>query len=159
MVPREMKRKKRFAPDPVAPVSFEGRRYEAINFGKARGLGQNGGYVAAIDEASGRELWVQRVYRIRYDRRLEGDKQDVFIIGLMVLPTARAILIENERGARYRLDLRTRQVRPDECLRATVRHLALLLRPLRSHSLERLQWRRKSRTQKFFQSATGSRLR
>ncbi len=104
---------KRLAPDPVAPVSFEGRRYEAITFGKARGLGQNGGYVAAIDEASGRELWVQRIYRIRYDRGLEGDKQDVFITGLTLLPAARALRIENERGASYRLDLRTRQVRPD----------------------------------------------
>ena len=84
-------RTKRVAPDPVAPVSLEGRRYEAIEFGKARGLGQNGGYVAAIDEASGRELWIQRVYRIRYDRRLEGDKQDVFITGLTVLPEARAL--------------------------------------------------------------------
>jgi hypothetical protein len=104
---------KRLAPDPVAPVSFEGRRYEAIAFGKARGLGQNGGYVAAIDEASGRELWVQRIYRIRYDRGLEGDKQDVFITGLTVLPTEHALRIENERGASYRLDLRTRKVRPE----------------------------------------------
>jgi hypothetical protein len=104
---------KRLAPDPVAPVSFEGRRYEPIDFGKARGLGQNGGYVAAIDEASGRELWVQRIYVIRYNRRREGDKQDVFITGLTLLPAAHALRIENERGARYRLDLRTRQVRPD----------------------------------------------
>ncbi|MEN3375344.1 MAG: hypothetical protein V7604_699 [Hyphomicrobiales bacterium] len=104
---------KRLAPDPVAPVSFEGRRYEAIDFGKARGLGQNGGYVAAIDEASGRELWVQRIYRIRYDRGLEGDKQDVFITGLTLLPAARALTIENERGKRYRLDLGTRKVTPE----------------------------------------------
>ena len=104
---------KRLAPDPVAPVSFEGRRYEAIQFGKARGLGQNGGYVAAIDEASGRELWVQRIYRIRYDRGLEGDKQDVFITGLTLLPEARTLVIENERGARYRLNLRTRKVRAE----------------------------------------------
>ena len=104
---------KRLAPDPVAPVSFEGRRYEAIQFGKARGLGQNGGHVAAIDAASGHELWVQRVYAIRYDRGREGDKQDVFITGLTLLPAARALLIENERGARYRLDLRTRKVRAE----------------------------------------------
>jgi hypothetical protein len=104
---------KRLAPDPVAPVSFEGRRYEAMPWGKARGLGQNGGYVAAFDEASGRELWVQRIYRIRYDRGIEGDKQDVFITGLTLLPAERSLRIENERGASYRLDLRTRQVRPD----------------------------------------------
>jgi hypothetical protein len=110
MMPGEAKR---LAPNPVAPVSFEGRRYEAIAFGKARGLGQNGGYVAAIDEASGRELWVQRIYRIRYDGGHEGDKQDVFITGLTLLPTKHALKIENERGASYRLDLRTRKVRPD----------------------------------------------
>jgi len=104
---------KRLAPEPVAPVSFEGRRYEVINFGKARGLEQNGGYVAAIDEASGNELWVQLIYRIRYDRRIEGDKQDVFITGLTLAPRARALSIENERGARYRLDLRTRKVTPE----------------------------------------------
>ena len=105
--------KKRLAPEPVAPVSFEGRRYEAIDFGKARGLDQNGGYVAAVDEASGRELWVQRVYRIRYDRGLEADKQDVFITGLTLLPAERVLVIENERGMRYRLHLRTRKVKPE----------------------------------------------
>ena len=110
---RAAARKKRLAPEPVAPVSFEGRRYEAVHFGKARGLAQNGGYVAAIDETSGRELWVQRVYRVRYDGRLEADKHDVFITALTLLPAARALLIENERGARYQLDLRTRAVRPE----------------------------------------------
>ena len=103
-------RKKRLAPEPVDAVSFEGRRYEALNFGKSRGLGQNGGHVVAIDEATGRELWVQRIYRIRYDRQIEADKQDVFIIGLTLLQAAHALLIENERGARFRLNLRTRQV-------------------------------------------------
>jgi hypothetical protein len=104
---------KRLAPEPVAPVSFDGRRYEAIHFGKARGLEQNGGYVAAIDEASGRELWVQRIYRIRYDRGIEADKQDVFITGLTRAPGAHTLSIENERGARYRLDVRTRKVTPE----------------------------------------------
>jgi hypothetical protein len=105
--------KKRSGPDPVEPVSFGGTRYEAMQWGKARGLAQNGGYVAAIDEASGNELWVQLIYPIRYDRRIEGDKQDVFITGLTLAPRARALSIENERGARYRLDLRTRKVTPE----------------------------------------------
>ena len=105
--------KKRSEPDPVGPVRSGGVRYEAVPWGKARGLGQNGGYVAAIDEASGREVWVQRIYRIRYDRGLEGDKQDVFITGLTLLPETRALRIENERGERYRLDLGTRKVTPE----------------------------------------------
>ena len=106
-------RKKRLAPEAVEAVSLEGRRYEALHFGKARGLGQNGGHVRAIDESTGRELWVQRIYPVRYDRRLEADKQDVFITGLTLLLAERTLLIVNERGARYRLNLRTRQVQPE----------------------------------------------
>src|SRR5438270_558113 len=105
--------KKRSGPDPVDPVRSGGIRYEAVPWGKARGLDQNGGYVAAIDEASGRQLWIRRIYRIRYDRGREGDKQDVFITGLTLLPAARALAIENERGERYRLDLGTRKVTPE----------------------------------------------
>ena len=100
-------------PDPVDPVRSGGIRYEAMQWGKARGLGQNGGYVAAIDEKTGEELWLLKVYDVSYDGDMEGDKQDVFVTGLSLLPAAHALLIENERGARYRLDLRTRKVTPE----------------------------------------------
>jgi len=39
--------KKRAAPDPVEPITLGGVRYEAVQFGNARGLEQNGGYITA----------------------------------------------------------------------------------------------------------------
>lgn len=101
--------KKRSGPEPVEPVSQAGIRYEAIHWGKGRGLGQNGGYIAAIDEASGQELWILKVYEVNYDSDMEDDKLDVFITCLS-LDDAGHLTAENERGGRYSVDLQNRQV-------------------------------------------------
>jgi hypothetical protein len=105
--------KKRAAPAAVPPVSHSGIRYEAIPFGKARGLDQNGGLVAVIDEATGRELRVLRVYRIEYDPDLESDKQDLFITSLAVSADGGCLEVTDERGRRFTVDLATGQVRGD----------------------------------------------
>jgi hypothetical protein len=104
--------KKREPPAQVAPVTVAGIRYEALPFGKARGLGQNGGYIAAVDPISGRELWVAKVYATPQDPGLEGDKQDVFITAIRAARDGRALTIETERGGRYELDLASRRSRP-----------------------------------------------
>ena len=108
--PALAQRKEREPPAPVAPVSSGGIRYEAPPWGKDRGWGQNGGYVVAIDEGSGRELLAQRIYRVTYDRRMEGDKQDVFVTSLALAGDGRTLLIGNARGERFRLDPVTRKV-------------------------------------------------
>jgi hypothetical protein len=102
--------KKRSGPDPVEPVSFGGTRYEAVPWGKARGLEQNGGYVAAIDERTGDELWLLKVYGVNYDGDMEGDKQDVFVTGLELDRVGRCLTVENEAGDRFAIDLATRTV-------------------------------------------------
>lgn len=102
--------KKREAPAPVAPVVADGIRYEVLAFGKARGLPQNGGYVLALDAATGRELWLSLVYEVP-PADGEGDKADVFITALTLRGTT--LLVETERGRRYRLDLHSRLSRPD----------------------------------------------
>jgi hypothetical protein len=102
--------KRRMAPAPVSPVSSHGIRYEVVHWGKSRGLGQNGGYIAAIDLASGHELWVLKVYDVTYDGDLEGDKADVFITKLSLVADGTSLEIANERGARYRVDLASRMV-------------------------------------------------
>lgn len=102
--------KKRSGPEPVDPVSHAGIRYEAVHWGKGRGLEQNGGYVAAIDEATGNELWLLRVYEVNYDSDMEDDKLDVFITQLSINPGEQRLMVENERGGRYGIDLRNRQV-------------------------------------------------
>jgi hypothetical protein len=103
-------KKKRSGPDPVDPVRFGGIRYEAMPWGKARGLGQNGGYVAAIDEKTGDELWLLKVYDVTYDGDMEGDKQDVFVTSLDIDSAGRRLTVENEAGDRFSVDLETRKV-------------------------------------------------
>jgi len=103
-------KKKRSGPDPVDPVRSGGIRYEAMPWGKARGLGQNGGYVVAIDEKTGDELWLLKVYDVIYDGDMEGDKQDVFVTSLEIDRAGRRLTVENEAGDRFTVDLETRKV-------------------------------------------------
>jgi hypothetical protein len=103
---------KRVAPSPVRPVTIAGIRYEAVLGTRSRSLPQEGGYVAAIDAGSGRELWLQRIYETHYDPALEEDVQDVFIRRLRAGPGGKTLEILDELGRRYTLDLATRESRP-----------------------------------------------
>ena len=103
--------KKRSGPEPVTPISRDGDRYEAVHWGKVRGLGQNGGYIAAIDERTGEELWVLEVYEVIYDGDMEPDKQDVFITALTQGSDADHLVVEHERGGRFQIDLKSRTVK------------------------------------------------
>jgi hypothetical protein len=110
-VAQEQLAKKRGPPPAAAPVSAAGVRYEAIIWGRRRGLEQNGGYVAAVDRKTGRELWVARIYDATpHDPDMEDDKQDLFIARLELVEHGRALRVTDERGGRYRLDIATRTV-------------------------------------------------
>lgn len=98
-------------PEPEA-VTRNGVRYEALPWGKARGLGQNGGYIAAFDEASGDELWLLKVYEVAYDGEREDDKQDLFIADL-TFDAAGRLRVEDERGELYIVDVDARKVITD----------------------------------------------
>lgn len=106
--------KKRAAPEPVEPVVIGNVRFEAPFNGKARGLGQNGGIVTALDASTGAELWSVVVYPITYAPNLEADKQDVFIIDMAASPDGKALIVSDERGRRWRVDLATRTAGPDK---------------------------------------------
>lgn len=86
-------------------------RYEALHWGRAAGFGQNGGIVKASELPSGRMLWVRRIYTHLNPRGIEGDKADIFITAIEAAPDGGHLLITNERGARFRLDLATLAVR------------------------------------------------
>ncbi|MDS4016443.1 MAG: hypothetical protein RKP46_19105 [Candidatus Accumulibacter sp.] len=96
-------KERREIPEP-APVVVGGMRYEAVPWGRMRGLGQNGGYLAAYDVASGRELWLFKVYDVKYRPEMEEDKQDVFIEDLALDAQGR-LRVTDERGEVYRVDL------------------------------------------------------
>lgn len=104
--------KKRAGPPEVPPVVVGKLRYEALLGGKARGLGQNGGDLLVRDAASGAELYTLRVYELSYKPGMEGDKQDVFITDLALDAEGRGLLVTDERGRRWRVDLVSRRSTP-----------------------------------------------
>jgi PQQ enzyme repeat len=101
---------KRVGPANVSPVFIGDLKFEALQWGKDRGLGQNGGYIAALDAASGNELWTLKIYDVPYDPNLEGDVQDVFIKSMSKSLFGQKLNITDERGRKYVVDPKTRSV-------------------------------------------------
>src|SRR4051812_30586840 len=86
---------KRSAPSEVDPVPVDG----VICSAPASAMG----FVVARDAKSQRELWRQRIYTIKFNPSRERDVQDVFITSLRL--RGNSLLITNEHGERYALDL------------------------------------------------------
>ena len=91
---------KRPAPKPVAAVIADAIEYSAPS--------ELMGFVVATDTRTHKELWRERIYRVVINPALEGDVQDVFITSLVV--ERGALIVTNERGESYSLDLATRKV-------------------------------------------------
>ena len=102
----EIEKERLREPAPVA-LDVGALRLEALHWGKALGLGQNGGFVMARELASHRVLWIHRVYDIDTSDGKEGDKQDLFITAMKLEPDGRTLRISNEKGQVWRFDLRT----------------------------------------------------
>ena len=102
---------KREGPADVPPVVVGKLKFVAIQWGKHRCLGQNGGYIAAYDVATGQELWLLKVYTVKYDPRREPDTQDVFIQSMAKTPDGK-LEITDENGRAYRVNPRSRTVKP-----------------------------------------------
>lgn len=96
---------------PVPSVSYRGIRYERIDKPALRDLDPTCGYVVAIDEADDSEKWVLKVYESDMPEDIEDHKRNVQIAKLRLkgLFTKRLEVI-NERGARFRINLDTREI-------------------------------------------------
>jgi hypothetical protein len=94
----------------AAPLTLGGIRYEAPPWTRRRGLPNNGGYVEAFDAQTGRPLWLQKIYDPVGPPDLEADKREVFITTLEADPRGRFLIVTDERGRRWRLDLGSRRV-------------------------------------------------
>jgi len=66
------------------------------------------GVVVATDQPSRKKLWQKRIYRVTRNPALESDVQDVFITSLAI--EGNALIIRNERGEQFVLELSTRKV-------------------------------------------------
>jgi outer membrane protein assembly factor BamB len=101
---------RRMAPKKVAPLSVNGVRYEVTLRGRSRGFTQPGGVIVAIDEKTGKEIWILQAYTVTYERDEEQDVQNVFITEIALSGNGKALLITNERGERYSVNLEDRSI-------------------------------------------------
>ncbi|RZL00009.1 MAG: hypothetical protein EOP36_17315 [Rubrivivax sp.] len=101
---------KRAAPPVVQPVETKGLRIEAVHWGRDRGLGQNGGYIEALDKRTGQSVWLLQVYKVKQDPRLEQDAQDRFIRRLALTLGGTHLFVVDKRGQCFKVDLATHQV-------------------------------------------------
>ena len=97
---------KRMAPKKVAPVKSGHIEYRAPLSAKAIGT------VEAWDTKKNKLLWTKKIYTIKYNENLERDVQWVFIKSLRIV--GNKLIITNERGGRYKMDLKTLKVEADK---------------------------------------------
>lgn len=106
---KTMESAKRRVPQ-VAPVTAGGIRYEVLRGARSRGFQQNGGIIAAVDVATGKELWTLTLYQTRYDPQEEADVQDVFITSLAISKDGKKLLAKSERNKSYEVNLADRSI-------------------------------------------------
>jgi hypothetical protein len=96
---------KRTGPPDVQPLVIDDLRIEAVHWGKDRGLKQNGGYIEVFKHASNHSIWLHKVYDIEYDPKMESDVQDLFIVSIELDASGQRIIIKDEAGAVYTVNL------------------------------------------------------
>ena len=109
-IPSDRLKAKRKGPPRIKPVVTGNMRFQVIHRGIERGLKQNGGYIAAFDISSGKELWVLKIYDITYDQDTERDVQDKFIISMTKGLFSGKIHIKDESGRKFIVDPEKRNV-------------------------------------------------
>lgn len=99
-------------PPQVPAVEHQGVRYEQETQGRHHGLDRDTGYLLATDPASGERLWTVKVYETGNVEHLEADVQWVYFKQMSLIEGRDALLIENENGQRFIVDLQQRSVSP-----------------------------------------------
>lgn len=100
-------RAKRVPPQDVPSVTVGDIRIDVIHWARDAGFDQNGGVLRAVDTKTGATAWTLKVYDVQYDSQMESDVQDIFITALRKAWLRSQLLISDERGRHYRVDLAT----------------------------------------------------
>ena len=94
----------------VPPVDHKGVHYEQDMQSTQHGGSGLGGYLAAYDMASRRLLWTVKVYDVKdYSAERVGGI-GLYFKSMKLVPGRDELMIENEAGGRYAVDLHTRNV-------------------------------------------------
>jgi hypothetical protein len=103
-------RASRRAPRRVEPVVHDGVRYEQVIGKVLPEQDDTGRWLAAYDVATDKLLWGVKVYDTPHIAELERDVQAVFFASLRLEDGGRVLLVANERGRRFSIDLATHVV-------------------------------------------------
>lgn len=90
----------------VPAVEYQGIRYQQDDHDDRAG-DQPGGYLMAVDVATGKRLWRTKVYDI-VAGPAGAPVAALYFRSMRLAPGGDALLIENEAGGVYRVDLATR---------------------------------------------------
>ncbi len=85
-------------------------RYEQAYEGKDESSAQRSGFLRASSEATGDDLWTLKIYNVEIDATLERDVQEVYFATLSVDGQARTIVVENERGRTFLVNIDTQAI-------------------------------------------------
>lgn len=107
--------KKRDTPVRAAPVVHKGVRYSAQSpvadtWGSDPLPASSPVDLVAEDAGSGAELWRTTLYTVDFDPDMERDKQEIYVTQLSLNLLRTALKAVDERGRRYRIDLKSRAV-------------------------------------------------
>lgn len=98
----------RGAPPAVAPIENGGVRYQQDMDAGHHGGGGLGGYLAAVDAASGERLWMIRVYEVTDESAAGVSTPGCYFRRMTLLAGKNVLEIENEVGGVFRVDLAKR---------------------------------------------------
>ena len=104
-----MESAKRRAPA-ARPVQHNGIRYEQMRRPREQGFAQGGGVIAAIDEASGEQIWAVQLYETAFDAKEERDAQEVYVSELRIEAERDVLIATDERKRRWQINLHDHSV-------------------------------------------------
>lgn len=130
---------KRAAPSDIAPVHYRGVIFRVVHW-EADNFIQNGGYIEAVDSATGKLLWGKLVYALKYDSKLERDVQDVFIKEMAIDTVQKKLKIKDERNKSYIVNVPDFMVKGSKDLSILGSQTAQRIWALKSISYDTLKW-------------------
>lgn len=91
-------------------VTYKGICYEQVRNARERGFKQSGGVIAAIDVASGKEIWTIQVYTTEFNPNEEADVQEIYIEKMYIDKRSDLLIVRDEIGRTFVVDINNRTV-------------------------------------------------